>query len=75
MIILAIETSCDETSIAVVKNNIINKHPEDDTVYNIVGHNMVGLHEIRPTISRREINVELSPEVLKRCIEIDNIKF
>ena len=56
-------------------NNIINKHPEDDTVYNIVGHNMVGLHEIRPTISRREINVELSPEVLKRCIEIDNIKF
>ena len=29
-------------------NNVVNKHPEDDTVYGLAG-----MHEVRPTISKR----------------------
>ena len=43
-------------------NNIVNKHPEDDTVYNLVGQ-----HDIRPTISKRQLDVELSKEMIAKC--------
>jgi sulfotransferase len=42
--------------------NIINKHPENDEVYG-----MLGQHDIRPTISKRKLNVTLSNEIIKKC--------
>lgn len=47
-------------------NNIINKHPEDDKVYN-----MIGQHDIRPTINKRQIDIELSQETIDRCQELE----
>jgi len=49
-------------------NNIINKHPEDDKVYN-----MIGQHDIRPTINKRQINIELSQETINRCQELEQL--
>lgn len=46
-------------------NHIVNLHPEDDTVYNLIGQ-----HDIRPTISKRTIDVELSQETIDRCEQI-----
>jgi sulfotransferase len=48
-------------------NNIVNKHPEDDTIYG-----MLGQHDIRPTISKRELDVTLSDAIIKRCKEIES---
>jgi sulfotransferase len=47
-------------------NNIINKHPENDKVYN-----MTGLHDVRPTINTRQIDIELSQETIDRCQELE----
>lgn len=43
-------------------NNIIKIHPENDEVYGAIG-----LHDVRPTISKREINVTLSDKTIKKC--------
>lgn len=43
-------------------SSIINKHPEDDTVYN-----MIGQHDVRPIISKRELNVKLSQSIIDKC--------
>lgn len=43
-------------------DHIINKHPEIDEVYG-----GLGMHEVRPIISKREINVTLSDEAIKKC--------
>jgi sulfotransferase len=48
-------------------NNIVNKHPENDTIYG-----MLGQHDIRPTISKRELDVTLSDAIIKRCKEIES---
>jgi sulfotransferase len=48
-------------------NNIINKHPENDKVYN-----MIGLHDIRPTINRRDLDVVLTDATIKKCKALDN---
>ena len=47
-------------------NNIINKNPENDKVYNLIG-----LHDIRPTINKRQIDIELSQETIDRCQELE----
>ena len=47
-------------------NNIINKHPENDEVYG-----MLGQHDVRPTISKRELNITLSNEIIKKCNYLD----
>ena len=39
--------------------NITNSRPNRDECYG----NLIGLHDIRPTISRRQLDVELSPEL------------
>jgi sulfotransferase len=49
-------------------NNIINKHPEDDTFYN-----MIGQHDIRPTINKRQINIELSQETIDKCQKLEQL--
>ena len=47
-------------------NNIINKHPENDEVYG-----MIGQHDIRPTITKRNLDITLSDEIIKRCKELE----
>jgi sulfotransferase len=47
-------------------NNIVNKHPENDGTYKLIGQ-----HDIRPTISKRTISVKLSDKLLARCAELD----
>jgi sulfotransferase len=47
-------------------NNIVNKHPEDDTIYG-----MLGQHDVRPTISKRDLDVTLSDAIIKRCKELE----
>lgn len=46
--------------------NIKNRHPDNDEFF---FHN-VGLHDVRPTINRRNIDVVLSDEVVHRCAEL-----
>jgi hypothetical protein len=48
-------------------NNIVNKYPEDDTIYG-----MLGQHDIRPTISKRDLDVTLSDAIIKRCKELQS---
>ena len=47
-------------------NHIINKHPENDEVYE-----MLGQHDIRPTISKRKIEVNLSNKIINKCKALD----
>lgn len=42
--------------------NIVNPRPNRDDIYG----GLIGLHDIRPIISRRELDVELSPELEAR---------
>lgn len=49
-------------------NNIVNKHPENDKVYN-----MIGQHDVRPTINQRQININLSQETINRCQELEQL--
>lgn len=49
-------------------NNIINKYPEDDSIYN-----MIGQHDIRPTISKRKIDIKLSQETIDKCQELEQL--
>lgn len=48
-------------------NNIVNKHPENDEVYG-----MLGQHDIRPTINKRDLDVVLTDATIKKCKAIDN---
>jgi hypothetical protein len=43
-------------------NNIVNNHPENDEVYG-----MLGQHDIRPTINKRDLDVKLSKEIIAKC--------
>jgi sulfotransferase len=47
-------------------NNIVNKHPENDEVYG-----MLGQHDVRPTIAKRDLNVTLSDAMIKRCEDLE----
>jgi sulfotransferase len=49
---------------------IINKHPEDDTVYGLVGQ-----HDVRPTITKREFSIELPSEVIGTCHMLNSLIF
>lgn len=46
-------------------NNIVNKHPENDEVYG-----MLGQHDVRPTIAKRDLDVTLSDAIIKRCEDL-----
>jgi hypothetical protein len=43
-------------------NNIVNKYPENDEVYG-----MLGQHDIRPTINKRDLDVKISKEIIAKC--------
>ena len=47
-------------------NNILNKHPENDEVYG-----MLGQHDVRPTISKRSIDIKLSKSIVEKCKQLD----
>jgi sulfotransferase len=47
-------------------DSIKNKTPEKDELLNLIG-----LHDIRPTLSRRPINVELSDQLYKKAISLE----
>lgn len=47
-------------------NNIVNKHPENDEVYG-----MLGQHDVRPTIAKRDLDVTLSDAIIKRCKDLE----
>jgi hypothetical protein len=47
-------------------DEIVNIHKENDDVYNLVGQ-----HDVRPQISRRTVDVELSDELVDRCNRLD----
>jgi sulfotransferase len=47
-------------------DNIVNKYPENDEVYGLLGQ-----HHVRPTISKRVLNIKVSKKTIKRCAELD----
>lgn len=47
--------------------SIKNNHPDNDESF----YKNAGLHDVRPTISRRKIDIELSDEVLQRCAVLE----
>lgn len=47
-------------------NNIVNKHPENDEVYGLLGQ-----HDIRPTITKRDLDVTLSDAIVKKCKDLE----
>lgn len=47
-------------------NNIINKNPENDEVYGLIGQ-----HDIRPIISKRHLDVKLSNNIINKCKTLD----
>jgi sulfotransferase len=48
-------------------NNIVNKHKENDLVYNLEG-----MHIVRKTISRRKIKNYLNENTLNKCMDLNN---
>lgn len=46
--------------------DIVNIHPENDSIYN-----MLGLHDVRPKIKYRKIDIKLSKEVEKRIDDLE----
>lgn len=49
-VLTSIYNFCDFEPFNHDLNNIVNKHPEDDSVYNLIG-----MHDIRPQISRSQM--------------------
>ena len=47
-------------------NEIVNTHKENDDVYGLIGQ-----HNVRPQISRRTVDVELSDELVDKCNRLD----
>jgi hypothetical protein len=50
-------------------NNIEVKYPENDSLY--VDGKLLGLHDVRPTISRRKLDIELSEDIIRKCEMLD----
>lgn len=51
-------------------DGIEHKRPENDEV-----HGLIGMHDVRPTISVREIDIELPDFVKAACVEIDALVY
>jgi len=61
---------CDWQPFAHNLDEIVNIHKENDDVYNLAGQ-----HDIRPQISRRTVDVELSDELVDKCNRLDDWSF
>lgn len=46
--------------------NIVNQYKENDAIYGLAGQ-----HDIRPQISRRTVDIELSDELVDKCNRLD----
>lgn len=51
-------------------DNIVNQHKENDSVYGLAGQ-----HDVRPQISRRMVEVDLSDELIDKCNRLDEWSF
>ena len=51
-------------------DNIVNRYKENDAVYKLKGQ-----HDIRPQISRRTVDIDLSDELIKKCNRFDEWSF
>jgi len=51
-------------------NNVINNHPEDDSIYGLIGQ-----HDVRPKISKVDYTVDLPAEVLEKCLFLNSLIF
>ena len=49
-------------------NLIENKFPEDDKFYGLIGQ-----HDVRPVISKRDYDIQLSEEVINECYYLDSL--
>ena len=47
-------------------DNIVNQHIENDAIYGLAGQ-----HDVRPQISRRTVNIDLSDELVDKCNRLD----
>jgi hypothetical protein len=47
-------------------DNIVNIYKENDAVYGLTGQ-----HDVRPQISRRTVDIELSDELIDKCNRLD----
>lgn len=63
----AIYEFCEIKSFNHNFNQILNKNPENDEALNLVG-----LHDIRPEISRRKIEIRLSKNLYEKAKLLDN---
>lgn len=48
-------------------SNIVNIHPEDDAVYNLIGQ-----HDVRNNISYRDINIDVPKHIIDKCNILEN---
>ena len=47
-------------------DNIVNRYKENDAIYGLAGQ-----HDVRPQISRRTVDIDLSDELIKECNLLD----
>ena len=47
-------------------DNIVNRYKENDAIYGLVGQ-----HDVRPQISRRTVDIDLSNELVDKCNRLD----
>ena len=48
-------------------NKIVNHYQENDSFYGLIG-----MHDIRPKISRRTVDISLSDELIDKCSQLDD---
>ena len=58
---------CDWQPFAHNLDNIVNRYKENDAIYGLAGQ-----HDVRPQISRRTVDIDLSNELVDKCNKLDN---
>jgi sulfotransferase len=48
-------------------DNIVNRYKENDAIYGLAGQ-----HDVRPQISRRTVDIDLSNELVDKCNKLDD---
>ena len=51
-------------------DNIVNRYKENDAIYGLAGQ-----HDVRPQISRRTVDIDLSNELIDECNRLDDWSF
>ena len=58
---------CDWQPFAHNLDNIVNRYKENDAIYGLAGQ-----HDVRPQISRRTVDIDLSNELVDKCNKLDD---